>query len=124
MRLFAFCQYGELRVNILFAGHRLFQHVLEEFSVAMDYHTGRYPTATIEGLILLKLFALPSLYRRFDFDRVAIYEADVTQLLSRTEKTDEFFLALLRPHLTATDQSEIAGISKDIRGRITRMRRT
>jgi hypothetical protein len=120
--MFAYCRYGELRVDVLFAGHRLFQQVSEQFSVAMDYHTGRYQTATIDGLILLKLFALPSLYRRFDFDRVAIYEADVTQLLSRTDETDDFFLTLLRPHLPDSDQAEIAGVLKDIRARISRMR--
>jgi hypothetical protein len=121
--MFAYCRYGELRVDVRFAAHRLFHQVLERFSVPMDYHTGRYQTATIEGLILLRLFALPSLYRQFGFDRVAIYEADVTQLLSRTEEPDDFFLALLQPHLPASDQTEIAGILSDIRGRIRRMRR-
>jgi hypothetical protein len=121
--LFAYCRFGELRVDVLFTEHRLFRLVVERFSAPMDYHTGRYPTATVEGLILLKLFALPSLYRQFDFDRAAIYEADVTQLLSRTEQTDEFFLDILRLHLPASDQTEIAGVLKDIRGRISRMRR-
>jgi hypothetical protein len=122
--VFAFCRYGELRVDVLFTAHRLFQQVLERFSMPMDYHTGRDATATIEGLILLKLFALPSLSRQFDFDRVAIFEADVTQLLSRTQKPDDFFLTLLNPHLPASDQAEIAGVLKDIRARISRMRRT
>lgn len=37
--------------------------------------------ATIEGLIILKLYALPSLYRQGNFDRLSLYENDIPQLL-------------------------------------------
>jgi hypothetical protein len=35
----------------------------------------------VEGLILLKLYALPSLYRQGNFAKVGIYENDVATLL-------------------------------------------
>src|SRR2546423_3498482 len=81
--LFAYGHFRELRVDVLFAEHPVFEQVTKNFATVMDYQVGKLPTATVDGLILLKLFALPSLHRQFDFDRIAIYEADITQLLAR-----------------------------------------
>ena len=108
--MFATGEFSELRVDILFAEHPVFELVAKEFAEAMDYQVGRLPTATIDGLILLKLFALPSLYRQFDFDRIAIYEADLTQLISRSRRNNGFFLDILA--LTcSTDSSNSAVFS-------------
>ena len=121
--MFAHCQFSDLRVDVLFAEHPLFELVAKKFTVPLDYQVGRLPTASIDGLILLKLFALPSLYRQFDYDRIAIYEADVTQLLSRSSREDSFFLDLLAPHLLESDRLELARILSDIRDRLRRMKR-
>ena len=121
--MFAYGKFQELRVNILFAEHPLFERIAREFAAPMDYQMGQLSTATIDGLILLKLFALPSLYRQFDYDRVAIYEADVTQLLARSQREDAFFLQILAPHLLDSDRQELAGVLTGIRGRLRRMRK-
>src|SRR5258708_39945965 len=60
--MFAYGHFHDLRVDILFAEHPLFERIVTKFTAPMDYQVGQLPTATIEGLILLKLFALPSLY--------------------------------------------------------------
>jgi hypothetical protein len=58
-----------LRVDLLFFEHPFFQRIDRDFSAELPYSVGALRTATIEGLTLLKLFALPSLYRQFDLDR-------------------------------------------------------
>ena len=121
--MFAYGSFHDLRVDVLFAEHPVFEHIAKKFTVLMDYQIGKLPTATIDGLILLKLFALPSLYRQFDFDRIAIYEADVTQLLSRSSQEDAFFLDALSPHILDSDCLEIATILSDIRSRLKRMKK-
>jgi len=35
-------------------------------------------SVTLEGLLVLKLYALPALYRQMDMDKVALYENDIT----------------------------------------------
>jgi hypothetical protein len=78
------------------------------------------PTATPEGLILLKLYALPSLYRQGRFDRVSVYEGDIASLMQRHRPTVEPLLRRLEPHLEAGDLHELRGIVRDIEGRIAR----
>ena len=119
--MFAYGQYQDLRVDVLLAEHPLFERIAREFAAPMDYQVGELPTATIDGLVVLRLFALPRLYRQFDYDRVAIYEADVTQLLARSQRDDAFFLEILAPHLLDSDRQELAGILNDIRRRLRRM---
>ena len=47
------------------------------------------PCATPEGLILLKLYALPSLYRQSELRRANLYEADLAALLLAAHPTME-----------------------------------
>ena len=61
----------------------------------MSYEIGVLPTATIDGFFSSSSFALPSLYRQFDFDRIAIYEADIMQLLRRSTNPNSFFIEVL-----------------------------
>jgi hypothetical protein len=121
--MFATGEFSELKVDTLFAEHPVFDLVAKEFTEAMDYQVGTLPIATIDGLILLKLFALPSLYRQFDFDRIAIYEADLTQLVPRSKRDDGFFLDILAPHLLTSDLLELSRILTDIRNRLDRIRK-
>ena len=65
------------------------------------------PAATIEGLIVLKLYALPSLCRQPDWNRVYVYESDIKQLLARYEPDVEPLFGLLERHLLANDLREL-----------------
>jgi hypothetical protein len=118
--LFATARFRNLRVDILFAEHGLFRLVAERFAAPLPFVGGSIPTATVEGLLLLKLFALPSLYQACDFDRVAIYEADLTQLLARSRRPDALFLDTLAPFLPGHDLEEISKLLTDIRTRLRR----
>jgi hypothetical protein len=77
-------------------------------------------TATVEGLLLLKLYALPSLYRQGNFARVGLYENDVATLLYYYQPDQEAILRELASHLSASDLAEVRGILAEIGQRIQR----
>lgn len=55
--------------------------------------------ATPAGLMLLKLYALPSLYRQGQLQRANLYEGDIGQLLAAFPELDtETLLGLLHHH--------------------------
>ncbi len=78
---------GDLRMDFLFTKNKLFKLVLNKYSHRRKFADRMVPCATEDGLLLLKLFAIPSLYRQGLFPKVRIYEHDVAELISR-EKTD------------------------------------
>jgi len=119
--MFAYGFFHDLRVDILFAEHKLFGTVAANFSSRMKYRIGSLTTANLDGLILLKLFALPSLYRQFDFDRIAIYEADIMQLLHQSTKDDRFYLDILTAHVPGSDLEELRKTLADTRARLKRI---
>ncbi len=70
--------------------------------------------------MLLKLYALPSLYRQADFGHVNIYEGDVAALLQAYRPEVEPLLEELSQHLDATDMAELKSIVSEIQQRIDR----
>ena len=73
--------YNELQIDILLTRNPLFEKVHREYSKTERFLDRNIPLATVEGLLLLKLYALPSLYRQGNFARVGIYENDIATLL-------------------------------------------
>lgn len=87
--------------------------------------TGRFverdiPCATVEGLLVLELYALPSLYRQGDFARVGLYEDDVATLVQAYRPALEPLLAELEGCLSPTDLAAVRDILADLRRRIER----
>ena len=78
------------------------------------------PCATPDGLVLLKLYALPSLYRQGDLTRVALYETDILTLMDRCGIDLEPLFAELALHLSPTDLASLRQITDEIRQRIER----
>ena len=77
----------------------------------------------MEGLLLLNLYALPSLYRQGNGQRIALYEADITMLLQRYSTPVEPLLAILAAHVDPDAHGELVNIVGDIQNRIARMNR-
>jgi hypothetical protein len=102
-------------VDVLFTRNRLFEMVRKRCATSLRYGSRTIPCATPEGLLLMKLFALPSLYRQGRLDRVRVYRADIGALLDRYEPDLEPLFALLAPHVLATDLREITDIVQEIR---------
>jgi hypothetical protein len=67
---FARAKFGDLTVNLIFTKNNLFQKVRNEFFVMRDFAERQIPCATVEAIVMLKLFALPSLYRQGRFEKV------------------------------------------------------
>ncbi len=114
-------------MNFLGTENPLFQRVASEFAEARRFAflAGErpIPCATPEGLMLLKLYALPSLGRQDRFERVTAHESDLASLLHAYPATDtERLLRLLATHMTENDIAEVRGVLADIHRRLQRFR--
>lgn len=109
-----------LQVDFLLTGNPLFAEVRRRYATTRPFVERDIPSATVEGLLLLKLYALPSLYRQGNFARVGLYENDVATLLHDYEPDLDRLLAELTPYLAATDLAELRKIAAEIRRRIER----
>lgn len=56
---FARANYGELQIDVLLTQNPLFKKVHKEYSQVQKFLDRNIPLATVEGLLLLKLYALP-----------------------------------------------------------------
>lgn len=121
---FARGKYGELQIDILLTKNPLFAEVEKNHTTTKQFMDRTIRCATVEGLILLKLFALPSLYRQGSFERVGIYENDIATLMNEFEPNTEKLFAELNKHLNITDMSEARQIMADIEIRIQRFRKS
>lgn len=79
--------------------------------------------SSLEGLLLLKLYALPSLYRQGSFARVGLYENDIVTLLYAYPVLTQGLQEELSRHLDPNDMVEVQKIIAEIQQRIERYRR-
>jgi hypothetical protein len=69
---FARAAFEQLQVDLLLTQNPLFKLVLQNYSTERPFGDRTIYCVTVEGLVLLKLYALPSLYRQEQFDKVSI----------------------------------------------------
>lgn len=119
---FVRANYNELQIDILLTQNPLFKKVHKEYSKVQRFLDRDIPLATVEGLLLLKLYALPSLYRKGNFARVGIYENDIATLLHYYQPDIPSLLIELSKYVNETDFSEIKGVVSDIQNRIKRFK--
>ncbi len=117
---FARCLSGELKIDILFTRNRLFGKVRKQFATTMQFLEHEIPCATVEGLLLLKLYALPSLYCQGNFTRVGIYENDIATLIYNYRPEVDSLLKELARHLSKTDIIAVSEIVSEIERKIER----
>jgi len=120
---FARGQFGELQIDILLTKNPLFDKVAKRYSTEKQFLDRKIRCATVEGLLLLKLFALPSLYRQGSFERVGIYENDIASLLYAFNPKMEPLFAELSRYLNESDMTEARKIVMDVEARIQRFRK-
>jgi hypothetical protein len=120
---FARGKFKSIQVDLLLTKNPLFKIVAEKFATQHPFDELAVPTATIEGMMLLKLFALPSLYRQFDWERIHIYEGDVKTLLALHKPAMEQLFNLLEPHIPPTDLKELKKIVSEEQQRIAKAER-
>lgn len=120
---FARANYGELQIDLLLTQNPLFKKVHKEYSKVQKFLDRNIPLATVEGLLLLKLYALPSLYRQGNFARVGIYENDIATLLHYYQPDTDALLSEISKYLNETDFEEIKGVMSDIQKRVKRFKK-
>jgi hypothetical protein len=120
---FARGKFGELQIDILLTKNPLFAKVEKNYTTVKQFMDRKIRCATVEGLILLKLFALPSLYRQGSFERVGIYENDIATLMYAFNPKMEPLFAELKKHLNEVDMNETHRIITEVEVRIQRFRK-
>ncbi len=111
-----------LQIDILLTKNPLFRQVQQKYVVKQAFAEREVLIATVEGLLLLKLYALPSLYRQGDFVRVSIYENDIAALMYAYQPDMEAILGELEGYVGAGDMRSLREIVAEIEERIQRFR--
>jgi hypothetical protein len=119
---FARGKFGELRVDLLLTSNPLFDEVRKRFITSKHFVGHVIPCATVEGLVLLKLYALPSLYRQGNFTRVGLTENDVATLIHIHKPALQPILDVLENYLSTTDMAQVRQIVDEIEQRLERFK--
>ena len=117
---FVRARYDALQVDVLLTDDPLFAYVRERHSVPRPFVEREVPCATVDGLLLLKLYALPPLYRQGDFPRVGIYENDVATLVQAYRPDVAALLDELAGYVGEEDMASIREIVAEVEARIAR----
>lgn len=113
-------RYQSLQIDFLLTKNPLFAYVQRYHVTEQKFVEQTIYCATIDGLLLLKLYALLSLYRQGNFARVGLYENDIATLLYYHKPDIASLLAILTKYISATDLMAIEETLTDIQKRITR----
>jgi len=109
-----------LQIDLLLTSNPLFEEVARRYTTRRSFVEREIPCATVEGMILLKLYALPSLYRQGNLVRAALYETDLLTLIHGYQPALEPLFAELAPHVSETDLAALRKIVGEIQERIAR----
>jgi hypothetical protein len=107
-----------LRIDLLLTSNPLFESVTQRYATTRAFVERAIPCATVEGLILLKLYALPSLYRQGKLVRAALYETDILTLIHQYRPALDPLFQELAAHVSATDLAALRQIVAEIQARI------
>ncbi len=117
---FVRARYNELQIDILLTQNPLFYKVHNEYSKVEKFVDRDIPLAKVEGLVLLKLYALSSLYRQGNFARVGVYENDIATLMHDYQPDIPGLLKELAGFVDEHDFEIIKNVIADIHNRIQR----
>jgi hypothetical protein len=117
---FARGDFKGLQIDILLSENPLFEKIRRKYTTMRQFQALEIPTATVEGLLLLKMYALPSLYRQGSFSLVGIYENDIATLLHDYPVPMDGLQRELSRHLGESDMAEVMNIVAEIQQRIER----
>lgn len=115
--------YEDLQINLLFTKNPLFELVHQKYVIQQSFLEKKVNIASVEGLLLLKLYALPSLYQEGDFARVGIYENDIATLIYEIQPDVYGLNKVLSKYLEPNDIKEVNNILEEILARTERFRK-
>lgn len=119
---FIHAEYKGLQIDVLLTRNPLFKRVHTKYSKVQTFLDRNIPIATVEGLLLLKLYALPSLYRQGNFARVGIYENDIATLLHYYQSDVPTLMVEMAKYVNESDLAEIKSIVTEIQYRLKRFK--
>lgn len=117
-------KFNELQIDILLTRNPLFEKIRQQYATTQPFIEQEIPTATVEGLLLLKMYVLPSLYRQGNFARVALYENDLAMLIHDYQPDLDPLLTELSQYVNETDLVAVRDIVTEIQQRIERFNKT
>lgn len=117
-RDFGKASYRGIDVDLLLTTNALFAEVRAQERTLITFAERQIPAATRQGLLLWKLYALPSLYRQGKLARAALYETDILMLRQGANVDDDALLLRLEPHLARHDVDELRRILAEQRARV------
>lgn len=117
---FARGMFETLQIDFLLTRNPFFAMVQRQYATVHAFRERDIPCATVEGLLLLKLYALPSLYRQGNFVRVGLYENDIATLIHAYRPDLDALFVMLAQHLSTSDMAELRDIVAEIQQRIAR----
>lgn len=119
---FARGEFEGVRIDFLLTSNPLFRRVQEAFATRVPFLGQEVPLATVEGLLLLKMYALPSLYRQGDFGRVSLYENDIAMLMYAYEPDMKALLDIVGEYVGEGDRASLWDIVAEIEERVKRFK--
>ena len=119
---FARGKFETLQIDLLLTNNPLFDRIQKEYATESIFGSRAIRCVTVEGILILKFFALPSLYRQGNFNKVSIYENDITQLLLSYSIDLSKLLNVLADYVLASDLKKLQSTASDIQKRIQRFR--
>ncbi len=120
-RDFARGRFGDVRVDVLLTRNPVFALVQKNHATVHRFSELAVPCATVEELLLLKLYALPDLYAQSRFQRAMLYENDIAMLAQKYQPNLRATLETLRPFVDARQHEELGRIIEEIEAKVRRM---
>ena len=121
---FARGDYQGLQIDFLLTKNPLFARIKKAYTIEQTFLEQRMTCVTVDGLVLMKLYALPSLYCQGNFARVGLYENDIATLLFYHQPNLAQIEQELQKYLSASDFEAVQKILADLRSRIQRFNQT
>ncbi len=119
---FARGKFEGVRVDFLLTSHPLFRRVQKKYATRVQFLGQEVGLGTVEGLLLLKMYALPSLYRQGDFARVSLYENDIATLVYKYEPDMAKLLEVVGEYIGEGDRASLRDIVAEIQARVRRFK--
>lgn len=119
---FARGTFKTLQIDFLLTRNPFFGMVQRRHATIKTFQERDIPCATVAGLLLLKLYALPSLYRQGNFARVGLYENDIATLMHDYQPDLGALFEELVLHVSASDLAALRDIVAAIQHRLARFR--
>jgi hypothetical protein len=120
---FARGEFEGLQVDLLLTTNPLFKKAQEDYVSETEINGRTIRIISVEGLVVLKLYAIPSMYRQGNFTRAALYENDILLLLLNHQVSMDVVFEELKKHVLASDMEEISQIVEDTQRSIARIKR-